>query len=64
MFKGFHGWTINDHENNKKVMDMFREAMLKEIKDRADISEKLIPDWPVYLYSPLSSNKNELTRVR
>jgi hypothetical protein len=64
MFKGFHGWTIKGHESNKKVMDIFRQAMLNELKDRVDISENLIPDWPVYLYSPLSSNKNKLTRVR
>jgi hypothetical protein len=55
--------TIKGHETNKKAADMFRQAMLNELKGRADISENLIPDWPVQLDSQLSSNINELTRV-
>jgi hypothetical protein len=43
--------TIKGHETNKKAMDIFRQAMLDELKDRVDISENLIPDWPVYLDS-------------
>ncbi|KIM80335.1 hypothetical protein PILCRDRAFT_530429 [Piloderma croceum F 1598] len=42
-----HGLTIKGHETNKKATDIFRQAMLNELKDRIDISENLIPDWPV-----------------
>jgi hypothetical protein len=49
--KGIHGLTIKGHETNKKAMDIFRQAMLDKLKDRVDISENLIPDWPVYLDS-------------
>jgi len=51
LFKGLHGLTIKGHETNKKATDIFSQAMLNELKDRADISESLIPDWPVHLDS-------------
>jgi hypothetical protein len=63
MFKGLHGLTIKGHEINKKATDIFRQAMFSELKDRADISESLIPDWPVHFDSQLSSNIHELTRI-